>query len=112
MFLTDLSKYGKQIGDEKSSEDFQAALEAVLEVAEHTNTMMWIGEMKSCPFPLCGQGPLLYHGGVMVKKVHDSFKHITKNVSCLMILFQQTLVLCKILDASCRPALEYLKHIK
>lgn len=114
MFLQDLLKVSKTLEDEEALIDYTAALDAVLGVAEHTNTMMWVGEMASCPFMLCGQGPLLKHGKVLSKKLRGSFKNRNK-WSCHLILFQQTLVLCRVIentDRGIKHKLEYFKHIK
>lgn len=78
MFLQDLIKVSKTLIDNEAQEDYTAALDAVVGVAEHTNTMMWVGEMTNCPFMLCGQGPLLRHGKVLSKKTEGSFKKRNK----------------------------------
>ena len=115
MFLQDLIKISEAISDNEARDDYTAALDAVIGVAEHTNTMMWVGEMASCPFMLCGQGPLIRHGKVLSKKTQGSFKKRNK-YPCYLILFQQTLVLCKT-SQNCQQngktqKLEYFKHIK
>ena len=113
MFLSDLVKTSRDLGNDDSAANYSAALGAILSVNEHTNTMMWIGEIKNCPLILCGQGPLLKHGRVLSKKIHGSFKNRNK-WPCHLFLFQQTLILCRIAESSEKeksPALEYLKHV-
>ena len=113
MFLSNLARTSTELGNADSSADYSAALDAIMSVAEHTNTMMWIGEIKNCPLILCGQGPLLKHGRVLSKKIRGSFKNRNK-WPCHLLLFQQTLVLCKIVERSEKeqhPDLEYFKHV-
>ena len=113
MFLSNLARTSIELGIDDSSANYSAALDAILSVTEHTNTMMWIGEIKNCPLILCGQGPLLKHGRVLSKKIHGSFKNRNK-WPCHLLLFQQTLVLCKSVERSEKektPELEYFKHI-
>ena len=113
MFLSNLSKKSIDHGNDESSANYAAALDAILAVADHTNTMMWIGKMKNCPFNLCGQGELLKHGKVLSKKVCGSFK--TRNKwPCYIFLFQQAVVLCRIVDNTedqKSPNLEYFRHV-
>ena len=59
MFLSSLSKTCSQLGLAEEASDYSTALEAVLQSAAHTNTMMWIGSMVDCPIDLSGQGQLL-----------------------------------------------------
>ena len=59
MFLSSLCKTCSSLGLVEEARDYSAALEAVLESAAHTNTMMWIGSMVDCPLDLAGQGQLL-----------------------------------------------------
>merc|ERR1719430_155037 len=49
MFLSSLSKTCDDLDLEAESRDFSMALDAILEAANHTNTMMWIGSMEGCP---------------------------------------------------------------
>ena len=114
MFLSDLSKTSADLGNFDSSEDYSSALTSILSVVDHTNTMMWIGNMKNCPLSLCGQGQLLKHGKVLSKKIHGRFLNRNKWPCCLL-LFQQTIILCKIVDGTEKlnnPSLEYFKHIR
>ena len=114
MFLTDLVKTSTKLGNGDSCADYTAALDEILSVADHTNTMIWVGEMRNCPFILCGQGPLLKHGKVLSKKTRGSFKNRNK-WPCHLFLFQQILVLCRLLPNSENKKahkLEYFKHIK
>ena len=113
MFLSNLTKTSRDLGNDDSAASYSAALGVILSVNEHTNTMMWIGEIKICPLILCGQGPLLKHGRVLWKKIHGSFKNRNK-WPCHLFLFQQTLILCKIAESSEKensPDLEYFKHV-
>jgi hypothetical protein len=113
MFLSNLARTSTELGNGDSSADYSAALDAIMSVTEHTNTMMWIGEIKNCPLILCGQGPLLKHGRVLSKKIRGSFKNRNK-WPCHLLLFQQTFILCKIVERSEKeqhPDLEYFKHV-
>ena len=113
MFLNALSKASADLGNAESSADYSEALETILSVADHTNTMMWIGKMKDCPIRLCGQGQLLKHGKVLSKKLRGSFKNRNK-WPCHLLLFQQTIVLCRIVDKTedqKYPNLHYFKHV-
>lgn len=110
---SNLARTSIELGIADSSANYSAALDAILSVTEHKNTMMWIGEIKNCPLILCGQGPLLKHGRVLSKKILGSFKNRNK-WPCHLLLFQQTLVLCrsvKIAEKEKTPELEYFKHI-
>ena len=113
MFLKDLSKISFELGNDESSADFSSALNTLLEVADHTNQMMWIGKLENCPFNLCSQGQLLMHCRVLSKKIHGSFKNRNK-WPCHLILFQQAVVLCKTLDNTEHGPysdLEYFRHV-
>ena len=59
MFLSSLCTTCSSLGLSEEARDYSVALEAVLESAAHTNTMMWIGSMVDCPIDLSGQGQLL-----------------------------------------------------
>ena len=113
MFLSDLAKSNTDLGNIDSSEDYSAALNSILSVTDHTNTMMWIGKMKNCPLKLSGQGKLLKHGKVLSKKIHGSFMN-TKKWPCCLLLFEQAILLCKIVENTEKqdsPRLEYFKHV-
>ena len=114
MFLNNLCKTSTDIGDVDSAPEYSAALKSVLSVVDHANTMIWVGNMKVCPLSLFGQGQLLKHGKVLSKKIHGNFMDRKKWPSCLL-LFQQTAILCKIVDHKeklTNPCLEYFKHVK
>jgi len=102
MFLSSLSKTCAELGLDEASHDFSLALEAVLESAGHTNTMMWIGTMEDCPLDLSGQGQLLRHGPVQTRplkglglKARKWSGTGPKTVPAHLFLFQQTIVLCR-----------------
>ena len=102
MFLSSLSKTCAELGLDEASHDFSLALEAVLESAGHTNTMMWIGTMEDCPLDLSGQGQLLRHGPVQTRplkglglKARRWSGTGAKTVPAHLFLFQQTIVLCR-----------------
>ena len=118
MFLSSLSKTYEELGLVQESIDYSAALESILSSASHTNTMMWIGKMENCPLDLSGQGQLLKHGKVLTKIVKKgrSWKTRTQKLSsCHLLLFQQTVVLCRTRE-NCEeqnnPHLHYLDHIR
>merc|ERR1712212_1349139 len=98
MFLSSLSKTCAELGLDEASHDFSLALEAVLESAGHTNTMMWIGTMEDCPLDLSGQGQLLRHGPAQTRplkglglKARRWSGTGAKTVPAHLFLFQQTI---------------------
>ena len=97
MFLNDLSKTSNGLEDGASAANYSAALKSVLSVVDHTNTMIWVGNMKTCPLNLCGQGQLIKYEKVLSKKIHGNFMD-RKKWPCCLLLFQQTAILCKIVD--------------
>lgn len=121
MFLNSLAKTCKELGLTQASEEYSLALESILSTANHTNTMMWIGKMENCPLDLSGQGQLLKHGKVFTRCLGGSLKkgrrwsgRSQKTTPCHLFLFQQTVVLCRIIDndsAHQSPHLHYLDHI-
>ena len=113
MFLSSLSKKSVDLGNYESTANYTAALDTILSVTDQTNTMMWVGKMKNCPFNLCGQGQLLKHGKVFSKKIQSNFKTRNKWPGHIF-LFQQAVVLCRIVDNTedqKNPNLEYFRHI-
>eukprot|EP00092_Neocalanus_flemingeri_P004206 GFUD01004524.1.p1 GENE.GFUD01004524.1~~GFUD01004524.1.p1 ORF type:complete len:411 (+),score=113.27 GFUD01004524.1:116-1348(+) len=113
MFLSGLAKASADLGNDEASADYSAALDAILAVADHTNTMMWVGKMEGCPIRLCSQGHLLKHGKVLSRRICGSFK-IRNKWPCHLLLFQQAAVLCRIVDKTeeqKNPNLQYLTHV-
>ena len=88
MFLSNLPRTSKELGNNDSSADYSAALDAILYVNEHTNTIIWIGKIKHCPLMLRGRGPLLKHGRVLWKKIRGSLQKRSE-WPCHRLLFQQ-----------------------
>ena len=120
MFLSSISKTCAELGLYEESEEFSAALSAILSTASHTNTMMWIGKMQNSPLDLSGQGQLLKQGAVAKKFFDSAFKlgrrsSFKRSSSSQLLLFQKTLVLCKtnenITDPN-NPHLIYEHHIR
>eukprot|EP00091_Calanus_sinicus_P006616 TRINITY_DN17310_c0_g1_i1.p1 TRINITY_DN17310_c0_g1~~TRINITY_DN17310_c0_g1_i1.p1 ORF type:complete len:106 (+),score=25.52 TRINITY_DN17310_c0_g1_i1:251-568(+) len=74
MFLNDLCKTSHDLGDAASAEDYSAALRGVLSVVSHTNTMIWVGNMQTCPLSLCGQGQLLKTRESFIKEDPGKFQ--------------------------------------
>ena len=122
MFLNSLAKTCKELGLTQASEEYSLALESILSTANHTNTMMWIGKMENCPLDLSGQGQLLKHGKVFTRCLGGSLKkgrrwsgRSQRTTPCHLFLFQQTVVLCRIIEnnsAHQSPHLHYLDHIR
>ena len=118
MFLSALAKTCTDLGFLTDSEDFSLALEAILSAARHTNTMMWIGKMENCPLDLSGQGQPLKQGNVLVsggKGRNGKRWSIGSQLpsSCFLILFQQSLVLCRTTENMAEPdspSLDYSNH--
>ena len=48
-------------------------VEAILEAANHTNTMMWIGRMEDCPLELASQVQLFLQNFQTEKKIKVFF---------------------------------------
>ena len=48
-------------------------VEAILEAANHTNTMMWIGRMEDCPLELASQVQLFLQNIQTQKKILSFF---------------------------------------
>jgi len=48
-------------------------VEAILEAANHTNTMMWIGRMEDCPLELASQVQLFLQNIQTQKKISSFF---------------------------------------
>eukprot|EP00092_Neocalanus_flemingeri_P050748 GFUD01058766.1.p1 GENE.GFUD01058766.1~~GFUD01058766.1.p1 ORF type:complete len:278 (+),score=58.54 GFUD01058766.1:580-1413(+) len=127
MFLSGLAKASADLGIDEASADYSAALDAILAVADHTNTMMWVGKMEGCPIRLCSQGHLLKHGKVLSRKVDGNLAVPSSSVlislyrnahnqiagiwPCHILLFQQAVVLCRIGDHTENLNLQYVKHV-
>ena len=133
MFLSSLSITCKELGLSEASAEFSAALSSILSAASHTNTMMWIGKMEGCPLDLSGQGQLLKQGRVgkceilKIRKAWGSQGNVSTGSgrrrlggrwsispqSYCLILFKQSLVLCRTsenLTEPDSPLLVYSKH--
>ena len=118
MFLTSIAKTCKQLGFDRASDDFSSACQFISSTASHTNTMMWIGTMEHCPLDLSSQGQLLKHGPVLTRPLTGSLKKgrrwstgTQKASSCHLLLFQQTVVLCRRSDSQ-DDQLIYTAHIR
>ena len=117
MFLSALSKTCKELELHEDSEDFSAALSSILSAASHTNTMMWIGKMEDCPLDLSGQGQLLKQGRVgklELMKIKRKWGQQKTSV-CQLLLFQESLVLCRTSEDPSEPNnphLLYENHIR
>jgi len=113
LFLSSLSKTAQCLGDEVTARNYEAALDCVLAISSHTDTMTWVGGMDRSPINLSSQGQLLKHGQLLSKKINEKFINKSK-CPCYLILFQQTAVLCKIKGSSEKntyPELDYWKHL-
>ena len=117
MFLSSLSSTCKELGLSAASAEFSAALSSILSAASHTNTMMWIGKMEDCPFDLAGQGQLLKQGRVgkqELMKIKRKWGQQKTSV-CQLLLFQESLVLCRTNEDPSEPNnphLFYENHIR
>ena len=117
MFLSALSKTCNELELYGDSEDFSAALSSILSAASHTNTMMWIGKMEDCPLDLPGQGQLLKQGRVgkqELMKIKRKWGQ-QKTSLCQLLLFQESLVLCRTNEDPSEPNnphLFYENHIR
>ena len=120
MFLSALSATCKDLGFPKASEDFSVALKSILSAANNTNTMIWIGSMENCPLDLSRQGQLLKHGKALMSFLREGngrkwSTSSQKPFPSYLILFQQSIVLCRMSENMAqpdRPALSYSKHFR
>jgi len=76
MFLSALAKVCAELDCTEAAKEFGAALESVLSAASHTNTMMWIGRVESCPVELSSQGRLIKHGPVVRRQAGRTRKSV------------------------------------
>merc|ERR1711915_1147668 len=112
MFFKELTKEISNSGDEIARKSYTDTLESMLRVGAHTNNLLWVGKMTNCTLDLCLQGELLKHGQVLSRKPKERL--IDKKWSCYLLLFQQTLILCKIkkgIGNEDHPPLEFFKSI-
>jgi len=120
MFLSSLSKTARELGLNEAAQHFSTALEAILDAAEHTNTMMWIGRMEECPLDLASQGQLLKKGRVLSRLVKVRRKSFTgwgarvpQGIPSFILLFQHSVIICRELSSveSSDPRLVYFTHV-
>ena len=83
--------------------------------------MMWTGTMADCPVELSRQGALLKHGpvtkrpGSVKSKKGRKWSSVKLTSSFHLILFQQSLFLCRTRDSTAEtdnPALFYCNHVR
>jgi len=113
MFFKDLTKESSDSSDEMATKSYTDTLESLLRVGAHTNNLLWVGNMINCALDLCLQGELLKHGQVLSRKPKERL--IDKKWSCYLLLFQQTLILCKVKKGSRSedlPLLEFFKSVR
>jgi hypothetical protein len=124
MFLRSLSSACSEPAHTAQAEDYLTALQAVLSATSNTNTMMWIGTMADCPVDLSKQGELLKHGPVIKRpgsvksRKGRKWSSVKLTSSFYLILFQQSLVLCRTSRTGentaepDNPALFYCNHVR
>ena len=119
MFLKSLSRICRKLGRLEAAEDFSSAHRSILSCVRHTNNMMLVGMMRNCPLDLSLQGQLLRHGKVYSKmKLGSSILERSlgfQPFQCHLLLFQQSLILCKSEETPadpCSPHLTFESHMR
>lgn len=112
MFLSALAKVCAELDCTEAAKEFGAALESVLSAASHTNTMMWIGRVESCPVELSSQGRLIKHGPVVRRQAGRTRKWggAVRPAAAHLFLFQKSLLLCRTQENPAEPNTPHLLY--
>jgi len=116
LFLNSLSSLSSSLCLAVEYEEYRLACQSIVSVAEHTNTMMWVGSISDCPHDLSAQGQLLKFGPVQTKSFSGSLRkdrlwqrRSRRAMSCYLFLFQQNIILCSSQqNPGARPHLAFL----